>query len=256
MAVKPKAAIQELLQIFQRDNPPFLAGALFERLDRVLERHSEATLEQRRVLEIDELVRLATAQAARAQTDTLFDQKHARHAYWELFGSLQAAGWGKRIPGRRRHRSRLFLRYPTTPGDEAGPAGLLSCLRELGIELDRDRSDDGPVPKEEPPTDTRALRPQPTRAEVVERIKSRREDLKSFGVASLQLFGSVARDEARPDSDVDLLVKFSGPVTSDAFFGVKFLLEDLLDRRVDLVTEAALREPIQRRIQGDLLRVA
>lgn len=127
-------------------------------------------------------------------------------------------------------------------------------MRELGIELVYDW--DGPALKDGPAIDTRPLRPPPARAEVVERIKSRREDLRSFGVASLQLFGSVARDEAGPDSDVDLLVKFDAPVTSEAFFGVKFLLEDLLDRRIDLVTEAAMREPIQRAIQKELLRVA
>ena len=133
---------------------------------------------------------------------------------------------------------------------------MLSCLRALGIELVYPDDSVGPAVREDRPIDVRALRPPPTRSQVVELIKSRREDLKSRGVASLQLFGSVARDEAGPESDVDLLVKFDGPVTSEAFFGVKFLLEDLLDRRVDLVTEAAIREPIQRAIQRELLRVA
>jgi predicted nucleotidyltransferase len=209
-----------------------------------------------RDLEIDELVRLATAQAARSQTEAFFDQKRARHAYWELFGRLEAAGWGRRIPGRRRHRSRLFLRYSPSE-DEAGPFALLSCLRKLDPEfLDLDDLHEGPALEEKRRIDARALRPHRPRAEVVALIKSRTEDLRSRGVASLQLFGSVARDEAGPDSDVDLLVKFDGVVTSDAFFGVKFLLEDLLDRRVDLVTEAAMREPIRRAIQGELLRVA
>jgi uncharacterized protein len=252
---KTQAAIQTLLHGFHRDNPPFLLRAVLQHLELVLDRHSEASLESQRVLEIDELVRLATAQAARAQTDALFDQKHARHAYWELFGRLEAAGWGRRIPGRRRHPSRLRLQYSTS-GDEVGPTAILACLRELGVELVYPDDSDGPAVKEDRSIDARALRSPLTRSRAVELIESRHEDLKSRGVASLQLFGSVARDEAGPESDVDLLVRFNGPVTSDAFFGVKFILEDLLDRRVDLVTEAAMREPIRRAIQRELLRVA
>ena len=49
-----------------------------------------------------------------------------------------------------------------------------------------------------------------------------------FGVVRLALFGSTARDTARPDSDVDVLVAFDGPATPEAFFGVQFYLEDLL----------------------------
>jgi predicted nucleotidyltransferase len=45
------------------------------------------------------------------------------------------------------------------------------------------------------------------------------------------VFGSVARDEERPDSDVDVLVTFDGPATSQRYFGVQFYLEDLLGRQ-------------------------
>ena len=58
-----------------------------------------------------------------------------------------------------------------------------------------------------------------------------------FGVKSLRLFGSHARDTARKDSDVDVLVSFDGPATSRRYFGTQFYLEDLLGRAVDLVTE-------------------
>ena len=88
------------------------------------------------------------------------------------------------------------------------------------------------------------------------RLKAHHAEIEAFGVGSLALFGSVARDEAKPDSDVDLLVTFRDAVTSDGFFGLKFFLEDLLGRRIDLVTSAALREPIRRAIEPELLRVA
>ena len=60
-----------------------------------------------------------------------------------------------------------------------------------------------------------------------------------FGVISLALFGSTARDTASADSDVDILVRFDGAATSARYFGVQFYLEDLLECPVDLITESA-----------------
>jgi predicted nucleotidyltransferase len=47
-----------------------------------------------------------------------------------------------------------------------------------------------------------------SRSEILQTLANRREDLARMGVKSMALFGSVARDEARPDSDVDILVDF------------------------------------------------
>ena len=66
-----------------------------------------------------------------------------------------------------------------------------------------------------------------------------------FGVTDLALFGSFARDQAADDSDVDILVRFDGPATSKRYFGVQFYIEDLLGRRVDLVTDKALRAELR-----------
>jgi uncharacterized protein len=74
-----------------------------------------------------------------------------------------------------------------------------------------------------------------------------------FGVVRLALFGSTARDTAGPDSDVDVLVAFDGPATSDRYFGVQFYLEDLLGRPVDLVTEPALRERLRPYVERDAI---
>ncbi len=76
-----------------------------------------------------------------------------------------------------------------------------------------------------------------------------------FGVTSLALFGSTVRDDAREDSDVDILVAFDGPATSERFFGVQFYLEDFLGRPVDLVTEKALRPELRPRIEREAIRV-
>lgn len=76
-----------------------------------------------------------------------------------------------------------------------------------------------------------------------------------FGVTGLALFGSVARNTARPDSDVDVLISFDGPATSARYFGVQFYLEDLLGRPVDLVTDKALRAQLRPYIEKEALHV-
>ena len=76
-----------------------------------------------------------------------------------------------------------------------------------------------------------------------------------FGVTRLALFGSTARGNAGPASDVDVLVAFDGPATSARYFGVQFYLEDLLGRSVDLVTEKALRERLRPFIERDAIVV-
>lgn len=76
-----------------------------------------------------------------------------------------------------------------------------------------------------------------------------------FGVRRLALFGSMARGTARPDSDVDVLVEFDGPATSERYFGVQFYLEDMLHRPVDLVTDRALRDRLRPYVERDAIHV-
>ena len=76
-----------------------------------------------------------------------------------------------------------------------------------------------------------------------------------FGVTSLALFGSFARGQATDTSDVDILVSFSGPATSKAYFGVQFYIEDLLGRRVDLVTGKALRPEVRPFVEREAVNV-
>jgi uncharacterized protein len=71
-----------------------------------------------------------------------------------------------------------------------------------------------------------------------------------FGVTGLGLFGSTIRGDAHEDSDVDVLVSFDGPATSERYFGVQLSLEDLLGRPVDLVTDKALRPQLRPHIDG------
>ena len=76
-----------------------------------------------------------------------------------------------------------------------------------------------------------------------------------FGVTGLALFGSFARDQATDASDVDVLVEFNGPATSKAYFGVQFYIEDLLGRRVDLVTDKALRPELRPYVEREAVNV-
>ena len=76
-----------------------------------------------------------------------------------------------------------------------------------------------------------------------------------FRVTELALFGSFARDEATDRSDVDILVRFDGPATSRSYFGLQFYIEDLLGRRVDLVTDKALRRELRPYVEREALDV-
>ena len=70
------------------------------------------------------------------------------------------------------------------------------------------------------------------------------------------LFGSAARDELRPDSDIDVLVEFDGPASYDRYFDPKDYLAQLLGRTVDLVTSKGLKPRARQHVEQDLIRVA
>ena len=76
-----------------------------------------------------------------------------------------------------------------------------------------------------------------------------------YGVRDLALFGSSARGTARENSDIDVLVSFDGPATSQRYFGLQFYLEDLLGRPVDLLTDKALRPELRPYIKRGAIHV-
>lgn len=86
------------------------------------------------------------------------------------------------------------------------------------------------------------------RNEVIAILTTHQAQLREFGVKSLALFGSVARNEARLDSDVDLLVEFEKPVGLFTFMRLQRYLEAILNCSVDLGTPDSLkpylREPV------------
>jgi len=91
------------------------------------------------------------------------------------------------------------------------------------------------------------------RDEVLAILAAHREPLQRLGVKSLTLFGSVARDEARPDSDVDLLVEFNQQGGFFQLLQVQHYLEDILGCSVDLGTQNALREHLREPVLEDVI---
>ena len=87
-------------------------------------------------------------------------------------------------------------------------------------------------------------------------LKSRRRQLKKYGIVSLSIFGSVARNQARKNSDVDILVDFEKPVGLFEYARLKMYLEDVLGREVDLVTPEALRKELREDILREAIRAA
>ena len=96
-----------------------------------------------------------------------------------------------------------------------------------------------------------------TRQEILSRIQGHRDEIRSLGVERLGLFGSFARGEQSAQSDVDLLVRFRPDEKSfDHFMKLVFLLEDVLQRRVELVTTEGLSPYIGPRILEEVQDVA
>jgi len=83
-------------------------------------------------------------------------------------------------------------------------------------------------------------------------LKEERENVlriaAKHGVSSVRVFGSMARGEGGPESDVDLLVEVDGPTTPWFPGGLVAELEELLGRRVDVVEPDAIRESLRQRV--------
>ena len=80
-----------------------------------------------------------------------------------------------------------------------------------------------------------------TKRAVLDALSRSRDQLRELGVEQIGLFGSFVRDEPRSDSDVDVIVRFDPRrKTFDNFMQLSMLLEDLLGRRVEVVTTEAL----------------
>lgn len=92
---------------------------------------------------------------------------------------------------------------------------------------------------------------------VIATLRAHEAELKSAGVLSLRLFGSVARDEAGPNSDVDLMARFDKARcrTLLDYAGIEGRLAELLDVHVDLAPEDMMHEPVKTKAEREAVLV-
>ena len=93
-------------------------------------------------------------------------------------------------------------------------------------------------------------------SEVLERIACHESELRSLGLSSIQVFGSVARGDATDDSDVDLLVSFSQPVGLIHFARARRRLSEILSCRVDMTTIGGIRKEIRNKVLSEAIHAA
>jgi predicted nucleotidyltransferase len=91
---------------------------------------------------------------------------------------------------------------------------------------------------------------------VLQILRQNQAEINSYGVKSLALFGSVARGEARPDSDVDLLVEFDHPVGLFGLIALQQRLEEMLGCPVDVGTPDSLKNHIRLNVMEDCVYVS
>jgi predicted nucleotidyltransferase len=92
--------------------------------------------------------------------------------------------------------------------------------------------------------------------DVLKVLRENKETLKQFNIQALYLFGSYSRKEEQESSDVDILVEFKTPPTFDQYMDLRFFLEDLMQKKVDLVTRSGIRPQIFKFVEKELIRAA
>jgi predicted nucleotidyltransferase len=91
------------------------------------------------------------------------------------------------------------------------------------------------------------------REKALQILAANQKEFRRFGAKWLAISGSVARDEAHLESDLDVLVEFDGPATFDRYMELKFLLEKLLGCPVDLVTHKALTPRLRLQVEREAI---
>ncbi len=88
-----------------------------------------------------------------------------------------------------------------------------------------------------------------TAEEILRLIQQNRERIKRYGVKRIGLFGSYLKGEQKEDSDIDILVEFEkGKKTFDNYMELKFFLEELFKRKVDLVIAESVKPELRKYI--------
>ena len=95
-----------------------------------------------------------------------------------------------------------------------------------------------------------------TKKYILNFLKINRQELfEKFGVIKIGLFGSYARDEAMPTSDIDIAVEIESTNSFRSFFSLLYFLEDGLDKKVDLGIEHSLKPIAKAKILKEIIYV-
>ena len=103
-------------------------------------------------------------------------------------------------------------------------------------------------------TTTGAQAPQWTSHTILTLLRAHAKPLRQLGARRLGLFGSYRHDTATAGSDIDLVVTLERP-TFDSYMAVRMYLEDLFERRVDLVLESSIKPRLRHRILSEVVYV-
>ncbi len=88
---------------------------------------------------------------------------------------------------------------------------------------------------------------------ILKKIEEKMEKIKNLGVKRVGIFGSYVRNEQSDNSDIDFLVEFNpGEKTFDNYMDLKFYLEELFNRKVDLVIAEAIKPDLKGKILGSV----
>jgi predicted nucleotidyltransferase len=96
-----------------------------------------------------------------------------------------------------------------------------------------------------------------SRNEVIERLQRNADAIKGMGATSLYLFGSAARDDAQPDSDLDLFIDYD-PARRFSLIdlvGIKQFLEEKMSTEIDITTRDSLHPMLKAEIEQSAVRI-
>jgi hypothetical protein len=88
---------------------------------------------------------------------------------------------------------------------------------------------------------------------VLQTLREQADQLAQFQIKTLALFGSTARNQATAASDLDFLVEFDADPTLDLYMDLKFFLEDLFEKKVDLVIKTDIKPQIADRVLAEVI---
>ena len=96
-----------------------------------------------------------------------------------------------------------------------------------------------------------------TKKELERKLAAHRRELREKGVVSLAVFGSVARNESTPQSDIDLLVEFDRDVGLFHLFEIQHRLEEIIGvPQIDLIQKGAIHPALREKILSEAINVA